>query len=173
MLLFHWGEDGLVQYSNYGRRSELEWPGFKSKLCLLLKVCIQASYLTSLPRKIHCYTDGTVVSRCQFWGCIHTATLSRSAERDSTWASCLSLLQHPLLHPHSLGEQKGSQAFTFPPKLPWKRGRETTLLKDFKKWIFDQKSYSHKDTEMEQDSMVLADTTPPHLLFLPFFCGKL
>ena len=156
MLLFHWWEDGLVQYSNYGRGSELEWSGFKSKLCLLLKVRIQASYLTSLPRKIHCDTDGTVVSRCQFWGYIHTATLSRSAERDSTWAS---LLQHPLLHPHSLGEQKGSQAFTFPPKLPWKRGRETALLKDFKKWIFVQKSYSYKDTEWSRTPWSLP--TPP------------
>ena len=56
---------------------------------------------------------------------------ARSVERDNTWASCLSLPQHPLLHPHSLSDQKGSQAFTFPRSYLEKEEEKQLCLKTY------------------------------------------
>ena len=125
----------------------------------LINVCIQASYLTSLPRKIHCYADGTVLSRCQFWGYIHAATLCQVC-REGQYLGQLPLTASAPFSASPLPRwSERLSIFYLSQKLPWKRGRETALLKDFK-WIFVQKSYSYKDTEMEQDPIVLAPSHP-------------
>lgn len=96
----------------------------------LINVCIQASYLTSLPRKIHCYTDGTVLSRCQFWGYIYAATLCQVC-REGQYLGQLPLTASAPSSASPLPQwSERLSSFYLPQKLPWKRGRETALLKD-------------------------------------------